>query len=296
MKFDLAKASRKLSEIDLKITADNLSIDILWFRAMVNEGEWTINRHTHSTFEFHFIPSGSCRVILDDGEFEIGAGEFYLTAPSVYHEQRGISPGKLVEYSINCELKLIEDKPSEAKHILTVLSKAPCRPFKDSLGAMKLFNKALNEAYTQNLGFYNNIKSLAVMIISTAARTIGENSPFRYDVPLKRRKDDYRLAQIERFIEDNISSPVSPLDIAAYVHLSEKQICRIIREAKGLSTKELITRIKLQKAKELLKGTDLSIKQISYDLGFSSEYYFNQFFKREEGFPPGVYRSNIQNV
>lgn len=296
MKFDLLKASRKLSELEFKLKVDSLAIDILWFRAMVNEGEWAIARHTHSSFEFHFIASGSCKVIHDGGEFVINAGEFYLTAPSVYHEQKSTGTGKFIEYSLNCDLKLEEDKPSEAKQVYTVLSKTPCRQFKDSQGIIKIFYKALNEAYHQDFGFYNSIKSLIVLILFSAARTICPNLHINNLTPLKKQKDDYRLTQIERFIEDNLSSNISPIDIASVIHLSDKQVCRIIRERKGLSTKELIMQIKLQKAKQLLKETNLPIKQIAYELGFSSEYYFNQFFKREEGYPPGVFRVNIQNV
>ena len=296
MKFDLIKASKRLSELELHIKSDNLVMDVLWFRAMVLEGEWNIPRHTHSTYEFHFIFSGSCIVVLDGEEFVVNAGEFYLTAPSVYHEQKSSGLERFVEYSINCDLKLAEDIPSEAEHILSVLAKSPCRPVKDSTGIMKLFNKALDEAYRRNLGFLNNIKSLALMIVINSARAISGNIPARYDFPHKPGKNDYRLRQIHGFIEDNITGSITTGDISKHMFLSEKQVSRIIKQSMGVSTKEYVLRKKLDRAKELLKSTDLSIKQIAELLGFSSEYYFNQFFKREEGFPPGVFRKNTQNV
>ena len=62
-----------------------------------------------------------------------------------------------------------------------------------------------------------------------------------------------------------------------------------------MTTKELIQEAKFSKAREiLLQRQDLSIREISEMLGFSSEYYFNQFFKRKEGYPPGIFRSNVQ--
>lgn len=296
MKLDLMKASRKLSELDLKVSVDNLTMDILWFRVMPMEKGAVINRHTHSTFEFHFITFGSFEISLDSDNFKTHAGEFYLTAPGVYHVQKALGAGKNVEYCINCDLSLIDDRPSEAREILKVLKEAPCRQFKDTNGIIKFFERALEEAYYQNMGFYSNIKSLASMIVYTAARTMGQNSPVRYDVPLKSRKDNYRLLQVQSFIEDNIANPVTTRDIARYMYLSDKQVCRIVEKLTGMSTKDFIMQIKLQKAKQLLKETNLSIKQVSDSLGFSSEYYFNQFFKREEGYPPGQFRNNIINV
>lgn len=298
---NLVKASRKLSELDLSFAIDDLLVEVLWFRVMINTKDWIIKRHTHSTFEFHFISSGACRVRLDNDEFRVGAGEFYLTAPGVYHEQSGTSSEGLIEYSINCNLKPFKDTPSEINQILKILKDTPCKKLADSGGAIALFNQALEEAYAQNIGFYNNIKSLVVMIIVGATRAIatrpqvGDSAP-DYSIPLKNKKDDYRLAQIIKFITDNIDSSISTKDIAKHVFLSEKQVCRIIKEHKGVSTKDLILQYKLDKAKELLQQTDLSIMQIAERIGFSSEYYFHQFFKREEGSPPGVYRRNVQNV
>lgn len=293
---NLVKASRKLSELDLSFVIDNLSVEVLWFRVMINTKDWFIKRHTHSTFEFHFIASGSCQVHLDDDQFQVGAGEFYLTAPGVYHEQSGTGRDGLIEYSINCNLKPLDDTQSEIHQILKILKDSPCKKLPDRYGLITLFNQALEEAYSQNIGFYNNIKSLVVMIIIAATRAIAGDITPEYAVPLKNQKDDYRLAQITKFITDNIESPISTKDIAKHVFLSEKQLCRIIREHKGVSTKDLILQYKLDKAKELLLQTDLSIKQIAERLGFSSEYYFHQFFKREEGYPPGVYRHNVLDV
>lgn len=103
------------------------------------------------------------------------------------------------------------------------------------------------------------------------------------------------MSQIERFIEENISTPVSTSSIATYMHLSQKQICRIIKESKNMSSKKFVNNIKLSRAKELLKNSSFNITQIADMLGFSSEYYFNQFFKTLEGYPPVKYRSNVHN-
>ena len=255
-----------------------------------------IARHMHSTFEFHFIVSGACKVIHDGGEFDVSAGEFYLTAPSVYHEQRDLNCQACIEYSINCDLALTDDSPSEAMRLVTCFSESPCKPFKDSSGIIRLFNRALSEAYYCKPGFYNNVKCLAAMILTASARSMSPGSSSQYRYPARLHKDDYRLVRIKRFIEDNIFNPISVKDIASYMYLSDKQVCRIIKENRGMSTKEFIMKLKLQKAKELLKESSLPVKQISQSLGFSSEYYFSQFFKREEGYPPGDFRKNVQNV
>ena len=290
------RASEELSKLDIQVSIDDFIINVLWFRVMVREGEWEIPRHTHSSFEFHFVPEGDSLVILDDEQFIVKKGEFYITAPGIYHEQRSIGE-KYIEYSINCDFKKTEKEVfSEIDIIFEILSSAKCFPVKDRYGAMKYFELALQEAYAQKIGFYNNIKSLIVMILTMAARALVFDNKISsyYPVPKKLKETDYRFTLIKKFIEDNISDVRKVEDIANYLHLSPKQINRIVKEKTNKSTKELINFLKLQEAKEMLKNTNISIKEIANRLGFSSEYYFNQFFKREEGYPPGLYRDNIK--
>lgn len=294
MDFDLSKASSRLSELDLKITTGNLGINILWFRAMQCNTDHVIERHTHSTFEFHFVYSGSCRVVLDNAAFEVTTGEFYLTAPGVHHRQEN-SKGH-TEFSLNCELIAIDGQNSEAQYIVNVLENAECRPVADIAGATGVFYKALEEAYFQSTGFYNNIHSLTVMLIIAAARGINGSTPAEYNVPIKQKKDEYRFIQIRDYIRDNVALPISTTDISRHMFLGEKQISRIVKEATGVTTKELIQEFKFQEARAMLIARqDLTIRQIAEMLGFSSEYYFNQFFKRKEGYPPGIFRGNVQN-
>jgi AraC-like DNA-binding protein/mannose-6-phosphate isomerase-like protein (cupin superfamily) len=294
MEFDLTKASSRLSKLDLKITDGDLHLNILWFRAMQCNADYIIERHTHSTFEFHFVYEGSSRVMLDNGSFAAGAGDLYITAPGVYHRQE-ILKG-YIEFSMNCELSTAEHPAPEAQYIVNILKNAECRPVRDTAGAIGLFFKALEEAYYQDTGYYSNIRLFAVMLVTAAARAIGGSAPVGYAVPLKQKKNEFRFFQIQKYISDNISLPIKTSDIAKYLFLGEKQIARIVRDAAGMTTKELVQELKFRKAKELLlQRQELSIRDISDLLGFSSEYYFNQFFKRKEGYPPGVFRSNVRN-
>lgn len=294
--MDIFKASDNLSRLNLKLDMDNYVVDILWFRAMVNKGRWCINRHTHSSYEFHFVAAGACEVILDDARFVARKGELYLTPPGVYHEQKDCGEN-YTEYSINCDFIKKQEEITETEALFDILSSAACKIFNDNYNILNLFYTALEEAYYGEIGFYNNIKNLASMIITLTVRGMNENKlKNEYLVPEKMEKDAYRFKLIEKFIEDNLGNNITTKALADFMFLSDKQVYRIIKEKTGKSSKEFINGKKLRRAKELLKYSDLKIKEISEILGFTSEYYFNQFFKREEGYPPGLYRVNVQNV
>ncbi|MDF2989102.1 MAG: transcriptional regulator, AraC family [Eubacterium sp.] len=297
MEFDLAKASKKLCELDLNYTVDGLNINILWFRAMTVSGSWTIERHMHSSFEFHFIREGSCEVITASGSFIVGKEEFYLTAPGVFHEQRCVNAEEVIEYSLNCDLLSMQDCSGEMANMLNTLKNSPSTFYRDRdyISCCRLFEYALKEAYFERTGFFGSIKNIIPLILINAARKMAKNVENDLTVPRKSSSNNFRMSQIERFINDNMSTSVTTASIASYMHLSKKQVCRIIQEAKNMPTKEFVNSIKLLKAKELLKNSDYPIKKISDILGFSSEYYFSQFFKNMEGYPPATFRGNILN-
>ena len=293
---DLFAASAKLSKMDFTFRLGELSLTVLWFRVMRNTGSWLINRHTHSSYEFHIVASGACRVRLDDGEFVARAGEIYLTAPYVYHEQSSFGDGDYTEFSIDYDVEGMPDGNTEEGVLLETLRNAGCRPVPDSCGCSECFREALREAEEQRLGYYSAIKSCAVRILVNAARALDGKRGEKYPVPRKTGGDDQRFAEIRKFIEDNLYTQISISDLTSHFYLSGKQISRIVRSHTDLSAKAYINRLRLQTAKRLLKDTNLGIGEISERLGFSSVYYFYQFFKRQEGFPPGVFRDNVQKM
>lgn len=292
--MDMQTASNKLSQLDINFNIGQLSVSVLWFRVMQAKNSWNISRHMHSSYEFHFVRGGSCRVQLDDSTFTAHEGQFYLTAPGVFHEQTYVDSSLHIEYSINYDLTLGTDASTEESLLFQTLSMAACKPTEDLYGAILCFEQALQEAETESLGYYNNIKSLAAMILISATRSFVDTPVSKYTVPKRTAKDSYRFSQIKQYIEDNLCVNISSQDLKNHIYLSEKQICRIILLHTGKTTRQYINFIRLQHAKSLLATTNNSIREISEQLGFTSEYYFNQFFKREEGYPPGLFRNNVQ--
>jgi AraC-like DNA-binding protein len=296
--MDIKIASDLLSKLNLKIPMENYEIVVKQFKVSDMSKLMHCSRHMHSSFEYHIISSGRCRVILDNKIFEVEAGEFYITGPGVYHEQIGLSSGGYMEYSLDCEINLVEHYDSEADQVVKLLTETECKPFKDTQNIIKLFEQALFEAYHKNIGFYVSIKNLVCSIIISTARTMSRNTSTFKPLGSIYKDNDFRIVYLERFIEDNLAINLSTDDIARYMGLSDKQICRIIKEKTGKSTKNFILSLKLEKTKELLRVSDFSLKHISNSLGFESEIYFNQWFKRRQGIAPGCYRerSRITNT
>jgi AraC-like DNA-binding protein len=299
--YGLIKASQRLSELDIRIGLGGYAINVYWFRVMFKDHDWFIRRHAHSTFEFHFIARGDCEVVLDGSSFFADTGTLFLCAPNVFHAQKpGRSP-ELVEYSLNCDIRRTGSSNGapggEIEWLHSVLVNTPCAPTADTCGAFPLIETALREADQRRPGFELTIRNLVIMILIAVARAMGvPDASARTDGASSGREPaDSRMVRIEQFVTDNIRLDLSPRDIAEFLGLSERQVARVVRCHKGYATKKFITRTRLRKAKGLLCTTDLTLKEIAEELGFSNEYYFNSVFKKHEGFPPGLFRESMRN-
>ena len=107
--------------------------------------------------------------------------------------------------------------------------------------------------------------------------------------------DKKTLADVVTVIGNNLSKEdLSVQNIADELHLSRSKLYRLIKNMTAMSTNELIRKIRLEKSKELLESSDMSIGEICYRVGFASPSYFTKRFKTYTGLIPKQFRINHQ--
>ncbi len=106
--------------------------------------------------------------------------------------------------------------------------------------------------------------------------------------------DDSDLALAIRFIREHASEPIQVEDILAEVAISRRHLERRFQELLGRTPAAEIRRVHLQRAKELLSHTDLSIPDVAAGSGFGSPEYLAYVFKQETGLSPLKYRTQIR--
>lgn len=94
---------------------------------------------------------------------------------------------------------------------------------------------------------------------------------------------------ILRYLEENYEKDLSLKKIAEQFHLNASYISQLIRSETGLTYTQYLTELRINKAKELLKTTSLSLAEVSEAVGFNDYFYFIKKFKKEVGVTPGKY-------
>ncbi|HVI46079.1 MAG TPA: helix-turn-helix transcriptional regulator [Chitinophaga sp.] len=83
--------------------------------------------------------------------------------------------------------------------------------------------------------------------------------------------------------------------LAEQLHVSPHYLSDVLKQETGKTALELIHLFLISEAKNLLTGTDLSISEISYNLGFENHPYFSRLFKRIAGLTPNAFKNNLTN-
>lgn len=79
-------------------------------------------------------------------------------------------------------------------------------------------------------------------------------------------------------------------DLLEIAHMSRSNLMRVFRKATGQSPIEYLVRLRIQRAMELLRNTDLSITEIAMEVGFNDSNYFSRQFHRILGESPRSFR------
>jgi TolB-like protein/AraC-like DNA-binding protein len=101
------------------------------------------------------------------------------------------------------------------------------------------------------------------------------------------------LKSAEAIIQDYLSDEQFGVsELASALNMSRSNLLRKIKKQTELSASQFIRKIRLDKAKELLSVSDMTVSEISYEVGFSNSSYFIKCFREEFGFPPGESRKH----
>lgn len=104
------------------------------------------------------------------------------------------------------------------------------------------------------------------------------------------------LVHIARdFIEANYDRNITVADVAGHVFLSQGYFARAFRDEMGMSPMSYLMQVRVGKACELLKKTDMKVSTIARKVGFSSPQRFNAAFRKQMKTTPMAYRKKESN-
>jgi len=99
-----------------------------------------------------------------------------------------------------------------------------------------------------------------------------------------------RVAKSIEFMKNHLREPLKIATLAGLVSLSRSHYTTLFQRVTGYAPLSYLNHLRMQRAVQLLNTTDLSIKQISDQLGFCDQFYFSRAFVKMHNHSPSEHR------
>jgi len=152
---------------------------------------------------------------------------------------------------------------------------------------VQLYKQAITVARTQKAGFQQMLAGIVNHLLGLTYSLDKHTSFEAMDVI-------HNINKAKIIILENLQTKITPEEVAQKINMSYSWFRKIFKEYTGFSPHQYLLELKIQKSKELLTNTNLSVKEIAYQTGFDNPDQFCNSFKKRTGITPGIYRNFSQ--
>lgn len=256
-----------------------------------------VAEEAHDFWELVYADKESILCYADGVEIPLEEGEILFHKPNESHAlaANGKKAPNVFIISFECKseaMRFFENRklrPDESfvRFIYNIVEEAK-RTF-DIPYSTPEFNK-LKLLDSPTLGGEQLIKNYLELLLINLMRDLTETERGNKIFLRKSEFDSKPVKDVLRILDENVEGALSMDDVCAAVGYSRAYIFKEFKAATGKSVMEYYTALKIEKAKQLLREGELSVKQISERLSFDTPNYFSKTFKRCTGVTPGAYK------
>ena len=245
--------------------------------------------HSHTWYELSCIDVGEIEYFTESEKFCVKDRNLFMMPPGIRH---GWIPKTeeflILGFHINFRALSITGKRVIAELNERLLS----RGF--NLKSTELLKQTVSNIrqLARNSSFTRIIleAQIQTLLFECLEITIGDIINNYENEEVQKNKNQDISKQISEIINDNIHLPIQLDDIARNFELTSRHLNRVFTQEEGISIGKFILKQKMTQACNDLVNTDIPIKSIAYDYGFSQPSYFCRIFKKTYGKSPGDYR------
>ena len=243
--------------------------------------------HRHRRIEINYVKKGNCLLHLDNEVVTFREGEMMIISSDVNHLfEAGPEGATLMQLEFLPEIFSGFDLQSE-EHAQSGHAPSPIFLFSDENKLIKIVNnvrimravqRIVNELEYKNMHYQYLVVMYYAELLVLISRYMSEAYlPICTNDGLKKG-----IAYIRTHFGDSITMA----DVAQQSGVSERQLRNLFAQHLNMSPLDYLNQIRVNKAVELLRNTELSVKEVCYQCGFQSPQYFSRLFKQQTGLTP----------
>ena len=273
-------------DFSIRLNSDTLFTRADLTRMYNTKHKWQSDRHCNAEYELHIILKGVCQVDVEDRHFSLREQQAILISPGQYHHPCNL-PGEFERFSLSFTL-------SNGTMLDSLRVQIPvCRVFAITPDIANICQRLMRE-YAQKNAFWQDMQPalLSELIISTF-RLLHLDQTIQTDQLATR--EVIRTDLIDDYFEHNFAGNATLSDLSRVLHLSRRQVARVLEENYGMGFQQKLISTRMDHAAWLLRTTDQHAGQIAGSVGYSSETAFYQAFRNHFNVTPQQYRKRASS-
>lgn len=248
-----------------------------------------VGAHPQRCHEISYIVSGTGTFLQDGAEVHVQAGDIVITPSTGIHIIRAAQEESLsFAYT---GFNFLEDRfPDRA--LVAAFQKTDQLHCQDCGDTYFYFRKCIDEFYRESGGSRLIVEACLLQIIVWSYRSL-TSPPQPPEYTSTGQLSGHLIHRIKRYVEENITLPLSITGIADALGYSPYYISHLFREKTGQTLQEYITSRKIDKAQELIQLNRYSFTEIAEKLGYLNLQTFSRVFRKETGLSPSAYLKSL---
>ncbi len=269
----------------------NLVSNMYYYIRANGKNNIPIERSVIDFYHLMIVLKGDFTFIINGQEIQVSEGDALLLPPGTDRERlfhKEFSDHVVFNFSLKKENNLASHilfKNAVNPYIRKLLDSYPCKFYND---------------FSHNYNFYIN-KSLIIDNSRELAKTkailhnhLNTILITLFDSLNPQTQNKY-VNSILKYINDNITNPLSLTDVCQSVHLSKEYVARVFKKEMGITVTDYIIQQKLDLAKNMLLSNEISLRNISEKVGYQDYNYFSRLFKKHYGISPLKMKKQLHN-
>lgn len=255
--------------------------------------------HKHNYIEFNYVYKGKLTEVIHNKKIELQEGEIIFLNKDITHSiEKSSEDDIIINFIIRPEffdfiLNLSESDNIIFNFLLKSLylnknSKGEYLYFKVSNenNIQEILEKIIIEIYEPTMMSSPTIKLLVGLLIVELIK-----KPNNIEVYSEDNYDNLIIIEVLKYIDNNYST-ATLFEISEIVNQPHYKISKLVKKHTNMTFKELLQEKRLNKAKQLLNETDISIVEIISLVGYENLTYFYKIFKEKYGYTPKDFRKS----
>lgn len=220
------------------------------------------------------LTTASCR------EMQIKEGDIFLLFPGEWHTYSPDRETGWKEYWIGFKGINMDSRVAEG----FFQKENPLYYIGYNETAVSLYREAIHVAQSQEKYFQQLLAGIVNHLLGVVFST-------HENIRLRASSSPKLIDKARAFMQEKIESEIEMPEVAEYLNISYSSFRHIFKQYTGIAPSQYYINLKIQKAKEMLRSTSASIKEISWYLHFDTPEYFTKIFKKKTGMSPSQFRA-----